>query len=88
MTEEEATARAVNAEPWEPPPGMVKRQCPECRYFFATAPLASAVADVVSRLRAPEPSRAAASVAALIWLNDARLARAYGIGRCALPSHC
>jgi len=33
----EAAARAVNAEPWEPMPGMVKRQCPECRYFFAAA---------------------------------------------------
>jgi len=42
MTDEEAAARAVNAEPWEPLPGMVKRQCPECRYFFA-APAASAV---------------------------------------------
>jgi hypothetical protein len=31
----EAAARAVNAEPWEPLPGMVKRQCPQCRYFFA-----------------------------------------------------
>ena len=33
----EAEARAVNAEPWEPLPGMVKRQCDWCRYFF-TAP--------------------------------------------------
>jgi hypothetical protein len=31
----EAAARAVNAEPWEPMPGMVKRQCPRCRYYFA-----------------------------------------------------
>jgi hypothetical protein len=31
----EALARAVNAEPWEPLPGMVKRQCPRCRYWFA-----------------------------------------------------
>ena len=31
----EAAVRAVNAEPWDPPPGMVKRQCPRCRYFFA-----------------------------------------------------
>jgi hypothetical protein len=31
-------ARAVNAEPWEPPPGMVKLQCPECQYFFAAYP--------------------------------------------------
>jgi hypothetical protein len=35
LAEAEATARAVNAEPWEPPPGMVKRQCDWCRYFFA-----------------------------------------------------
>jgi hypothetical protein len=32
----EAIARAINAEPWEPLPGMVKRECPRCRYFFAT----------------------------------------------------
>jgi len=31
----EAAARAVNAEPWEPLAGMVKRQCEGCRYFFA-----------------------------------------------------
>jgi hypothetical protein len=34
--EAEEIARAVNAEPWEPMPGMVKRQCPQCRYFFAS----------------------------------------------------
>jgi hypothetical protein len=28
-------ARAINASPWQPPPGMVKRQCPVCGYFFA-----------------------------------------------------
>jgi hypothetical protein len=39
MTELEAAARAINAEPWEPPPGMTKRQCQRCRYFFA-APIA------------------------------------------------
>jgi hypothetical protein len=33
----EAAARVVNAEPWEPMPGMVKRQCPKCRYWFASA---------------------------------------------------
>jgi hypothetical protein len=32
---EEATARGINAAPWEPMPGMVKRQCPDCRYWFA-----------------------------------------------------
>jgi hypothetical protein len=37
---EEAAARAINAEPWEPLPGMTKVQCPECRYFFA-APITS-----------------------------------------------
>jgi hypothetical protein len=39
-TGEEASARAINAEPWEPLPGMIKQQCPECRYFFA-APVAA-----------------------------------------------
>jgi hypothetical protein len=33
----EAAARRVNAEPWQPLPGMVKRQCPDCRYWFATS---------------------------------------------------
>ena len=37
---EEAAARAINAEPWEPPSGMVKLQCLECRYLFA-APASS-----------------------------------------------
>jgi len=34
--ETEATARAINAAPWEPMAGLVKRQCPQCRYFFAS----------------------------------------------------
>ena len=29
-------ARAVNAEPWEPLPGMAKTVCRGCRYWFAT----------------------------------------------------
>ena len=32
---QEAEVRAINAKPWEPLPGMVKLQCPVCRYFFA-----------------------------------------------------
>jgi hypothetical protein len=39
--QEPPAARAANAEPWEPMPGMVKRECPECRYLFA-APVDSA----------------------------------------------
>ncbi len=31
----EAEARAINAEPWEPPPGMVKKRCSRCSYLFA-----------------------------------------------------
>ena len=31
----EVEAQAINAEPWEPMSGMVKRECPWCRYFFA-----------------------------------------------------
>jgi hypothetical protein len=34
-TELEAEARAINAQPWEPMPGMVKRQCLRCAYWFA-----------------------------------------------------
>ena len=32
----EATARAIDADLWEPMAGMVKRLCPRCRYFFAS----------------------------------------------------
>jgi predicted Zn-ribbon and HTH transcriptional regulator len=38
LEHEEASARAVNAQPWDPMPGMVKRQCHECRYWFAADP--------------------------------------------------
>ena len=31
----EVEARVVNATDWEPLPGMVKRLCDWCRYFFA-----------------------------------------------------
>jgi DNA-directed RNA polymerase subunit RPC12/RpoP len=31
----EALARAVNAEPWEPMPGMAKKRCSRCSYWFA-----------------------------------------------------
>jgi hypothetical protein len=40
LASEEVAARAINAEPWDPLPGMTKAQCPECRYFFA-APVAA-----------------------------------------------
>jgi hypothetical protein len=36
MRDEEIKSRAINAQPWEPMPSMVKRQCLQCRYFFAT----------------------------------------------------
>jgi hypothetical protein len=26
---------AINAEPWEPLPDMVKMRCSQCRYWFA-----------------------------------------------------
>jgi hypothetical protein len=37
QTDDAIAGRALNAEPWEPMPGMVKRQCPECCYYFAAA---------------------------------------------------
>jgi hypothetical protein len=48
----EAAARAINAEPWEPLPGMVKQQCPGCRYWFAARPasLEPRCPDCVDRL--------------------------------------
>jgi hypothetical protein len=33
--EDEGSSRAINAQPWGPMPRMEKRQCPNCRYFFA-----------------------------------------------------
>jgi len=35
---DDASARAINAQAWEPPLGMVKRQCPQCHYWFAASP--------------------------------------------------
>ena len=40
---DESSSRAVNAQPWEPLPGMVKRRCLRCRYWFAV-PIAEAEA--------------------------------------------
>ena len=35
LNDEERKARAINALPWEPLPGMVKRRCEVCDYWFA-----------------------------------------------------
>jgi hypothetical protein len=43
-----AATRASNEAPWEPPPGMVKRRCPDCRYLFAV-PVAVAEATAAPR---------------------------------------
>jgi len=39
--ENELTSPAVNAQPWEPLPGMTKKRCTLCRYNFAV-PVAEA----------------------------------------------
>ena len=31
--DDDVTAREINAEPWEPPAGMVKCQCRQCLYW-------------------------------------------------------
>jgi len=31
----ETLARQVNAEPWDPLPGMVKLKCVECEFWYA-----------------------------------------------------
>ena len=55
VRDDEANARAVNAQPWEPPPGMVKRRCPEWGGSPQLHPGRSAAAAVmairVSRMR-------------------------------------
>jgi hypothetical protein len=48
----EAKARAINAEPWEPLPGMVKRQCPQCRCWFVVL-----VTEVEATSRCPDCAR-------------------------------
>lgn len=30
------TAREINAQPWEPLPGMKKARCLECQFYYAT----------------------------------------------------
>ena len=53
MTDEEPDARAVNAEPWEPMPGMVKLRGSACSYWFAAgAADAENCPDCAIRLRA------------------------------------
>jgi hypothetical protein len=43
---DEAAARAINAEPWESLPGMVKKRCSQCHYWFAVL---AAEAEATSR---------------------------------------
>ena len=31
----EVEAREVNAQPWKPLPGMAKKRCSQCHYWFA-----------------------------------------------------
>ena len=33
----EVEARAINATDWEPLPGMAKKRCSQCRYWFRGA---------------------------------------------------
>lgn len=46
LAEQHELAHAINSEPWDPPPGMVKRLCCACGFWFATAdPNAPACVD-------------------------------------------
>jgi hypothetical protein len=42
----EAEVRAINAQPWQPLPGMLKKRCSRCSFWFAV-PVAEA--DATSR---------------------------------------
>ena len=51
-------ARFLNLEDWDPLPGMIKRQCPSCRYLFA-APADSdepRCPDCVADSKPPRPA--------------------------------
>jgi hypothetical protein len=50
--EDEATTRAINAQPWEPLSGMVKKRCSRCRYLFAMSIIEAEITSRWSRLRA------------------------------------
>jgi hypothetical protein len=57
---DDAEARAINARPWEPLPGMVKLRCSECHYWFAAGdPATEHCPDCALRL-AHKPTRNAA----------------------------
>jgi hypothetical protein len=36
MTDDDRHERRINAMPWEPLPGMVKRRCASCKFYFST----------------------------------------------------
>ena len=38
----EAIARAINAEPWEPSPGEMKKRCVQCRCYWFAVPVVAA----------------------------------------------
>ena len=40
LEEKAAAARAINAQPWQPPPGMAKLRRTRCDYFFAAPGMA------------------------------------------------
>ena len=67
--EDEARTRAINAEPWEPLAGMVKKQCSQCRYIFA---LLVAKAEATSRAWAPDQCGGASHRPAKLSLPAAR----------------
>jgi hypothetical protein len=52
----EQEARAVNAADWEPLPGMVKKRCLRCHYFFAVT-IAEAEVTATCPDCAPSQSR-------------------------------
>ena len=55
----EAMARAINAEPWEPLPGMMKKRCSRCSYWFAVL-----IAETEATSRCPDCARSTRPTAA------------------------
>jgi hypothetical protein len=55
----EKLARAINAEPWEPLHGMMKKRCSQCSYLFAVP-----AAEAEATSRCPDCARSTRPTAA------------------------
>lgn len=71
---DDARARAINAEPWQPLPGMVKLRCQHCAYWFATRDAdVPYCADCSATRRRKQPALACRIITPSVTMKQARL---------------